>query len=115
MNYNFQYSFSDEVASKYDCDYLNKQLEIYFSGFTDLFNNKYYESHCKFIIREWENAKIKLDGESEFVEFESNNSPISMIYSIVQNGNSVELFVNTIDNRYYTIYFENPFLELIVL
>ena len=58
MNYNFQYSFSDEVASKYDCDYLNKQLEIYFSGFTDLFNNKYYESHCKFIIREWEKYPV---------------------------------------------------------
>ncbi|MEO6302269.1 MAG: hypothetical protein ABIP51_03745 [Bacteroidia bacterium] len=100
-----EYSFADEVASKFCYDMDNKKIEIHFTGYLDLINKKHVENLCVLIIDNWKNAKCKVDGEKKFDKLDKHIGIISMILSLEKQNDELVLYVNTIDNRYLTLIF----------
>lgn len=113
MERNLEYSFDDEIAIKfcYDIDY--KKIKIYFGGYYNTLNNRYVNEPCIWLIENWTEAKSKLSSESTYNDLEKHLGIISLILSVEIKETTLELTVNTIDNRYIDLLFENPYLKLI--
>jgi hypothetical protein len=107
-----KYSFDDEVANKFCYDMDKNKIEIYFGGYYDTLSGQYIDKPCIWIIENWTKAKSKLSSESIYTDLENNLGIISMVLSLEINDTILELTVNTTDNRYVDLMFDNPQLNL---
>jgi hypothetical protein len=108
------YSFDDEPVSKFCYDLDNNKIEIYFKGYFDLREDKYIEKACVWYIEDWKEAKSKIGDDTKFYDLTKSVGIFSLILYMKYNEDDVlEILVNTIDNRYFTIFFKEPKLKLI--
>ena len=108
MDKKLEYSFDDEVANKFCYDMDKNKIEIHFGGYYDALNGQYIDKPCIWIIENWTEAKSKLSSESTYTDLEKNLGIISMVLSLEINDTIFELTVNTTDNRYIDLLFDNP-------
>jgi hypothetical protein len=112
MERKLEYSFDDEVANKFCYDMDNKKIEIHFGGYYDALSNQYVDKPCIWIIENWIDAKSKLSSEISYSDLEQHLGIVSMVLSAEINKTTLKLTVNTIDNRYIDLLFDNPQLKL---
>lgn len=109
---NIEYSFDDEFVTKFCFDMENNKIEIHFRAYYDLVKNERIITPSIWTIENWTKAKSKLSSESIYTELENNLGIISMVLSLEINDTILELTVNTTDNRYVDLMFDNPELNL---
>ncbi len=112
MEKKLEYSFDDEIANKFCYDMDNKKIEIHFGGYYDALSSQYINKPCIWVIENWADAKSKLSSESSYNDLEQHLGIVSMVLSAEINKTSLELTVNTIDNRYIDLLFDSPQLSL---
>ena len=113
MENNLYYSFDDEPVSKFCYDIDNKRVETYFKGYYDLNKDAYTEMPCIWIIENWKDAKSKLGDEQKLYDLNKHIGVFSLILYLKYNDdNDLEMLVNTLDNRYITLFFKEPTLSL---
>lgn len=113
MKNKLNYSFDDEVVSKFCYDMDNKKIEVHFTGYFDLANNKYFDTPCIWVIENWKEAKSKMNSEALYDSLETNMGIFSMILSIETVDKNLKITVNTLDNRYIDLVFIEPNMTLI--
>lgn len=112
MTTKLEYSFDDEYVTKFCFDMENNKIEIHFRAYFDLAKNERIITPTIWIIENWTKAKSKLSSESIYADLENNLGIISMVLSLEINDTCLELTVNTTDNRYVDLIFDNPQLNL---
>lgn len=106
------YSFEDEVASKFSYDIDNKKIEVYFTGYSDE-KERFLDKPCVFTISNWIEAKSKIGDEGRLYPLDTHIGIFSLIlYMKYNDDKELEMLVNTIDNRYITLFFKEPKLSL---
>lgn len=113
MEEKLEYSFDDEPVAKFCYDLSSKQIQIHFKRYYDLVNDKYIETPCIWVLENWEYGKIKLGDEPKLYDISKSIGIFSLIlYMKYNDGKELEMLVNTIDNRYITLFFKDPKLSL---
>jgi len=105
-------SFEDEVANKFCYDIDQKKIDVHFDGYN--FKNESIQESCVLIIESWTTAKAKLNSEKKYIDLENHIGVISMIFDFELAEDKLHLTINTLDNRYLDIYFENPKVKCMV-
>jgi hypothetical protein len=111
MELKLDYSFHDELVSKFYCDLNSKKLELHFEAYSDLLKNEYVESDCIWTIENWTEAKSTVGVNPKLLPIDTT---LGIFYLRLDSGitdnNELEIFVNTIDGRYLNIFFKEPTL-----
>jgi len=110
MNNIFNYSFDDEPVNKFSYDFVNKKLEICFSGYYE--NESLVEKSCAFIIQNWQEAECKVGDEEKLYPLNNQLGIISIILHMQYDGDTLIMLVNTLDNRYIELFFKEVELSL---
>lgn len=113
MENKLRYSFDDEVASKFCYDMENKKIEVYFTGYSDE-KERFLDKPCIFSISNWTEAKSKIGDEEKLFPLDRNIGIFSMILYVKYDYDKLEMLVNTIDDKYITLFFTNPKINLTV-
>ena len=113
MKNKLEYSFDDELVSKFCYDIDNKRIEVYFMAYSDLIKNRYIEKDCIFTIENWKEARSRIGDEEKFYTLNKHIGIFSIILCMELKGSNLEMLVNTIDNRYITLIFTEPKISLI--
>ncbi len=100
------YSFDDEVVTKFSYDSSSNHIEVQFEGYYA--DGNYIESSCSLIIEKWQTAKSKIYGEKRYDSLESHLGIFSMILSLENSLDKLELSINTVDDKYLELLFEQP-------
>ncbi len=106
----FKYSFDDEPVNKFSYDFINKKLEICFSGYYE--NESLIEKPCVFVIQNWQEAKCKVGDEEKYYSLNNQLGIINIILQMKLKKNILIMLVNTLDNRYLELYFKEAELSL---
>lgn len=104
MKKKLDYSFDDEIVSKFCYDMDNKQIDIHFTGYSNEYE-RFLDKPCVLSISKWSDAKIKIEPHNKLHMLDNYIGIFSMILYIKCYDDIFEMLVNTIDNRYITIYF----------
>ena len=108
-----EYSFDDEPVTKFCYDLNNKRIEVYFSGYYDLIKNVPIDASCIWTIENWEHAKCRVGNEQKLYDLNKTMGIFTIIlYMKYNDNNELEMLVNTVDNRYLTLFFKDPKLTL---
>lgn len=108
------YSFDDEPVSKFCYDIDNETLEIHFNGYYNIIRDKYLETPCVWTLHNWDYAKIKIGDDDRRCDLNMHLGIFSLILYMKYNDEmELEMLVNTVDNRYITLFFRNPTLVFI--
>ena len=75
-----------------------RRMEVYFDEY--LTDDARVERSCKIVIQDWAKALSKLSSEERFVDIEENLGAVSSLLVIDKSETSLEMTVNTFDNRY---------------
>lgn len=110
MTNEFKYSFDDEPVRKFSYDLTNKKLEISFSGYYE--GQDLLDKPCIFTIKNWKDSSCKVGDEEKHHPINSQLGIISMILHMKYQNDKLKILVNTLDNRYIELYFEQPQLSL---
>ncbi|WP_158861613.1 hypothetical protein [Lunatibacter salilacus] len=114
MKNKLAYSFDDEPVSKFCCDLDNNKIEIYFKGYFDLIEDKYIEKSCVWSIENWKEAKSRIGDDTKLYDLTKSVGIFSLIlYMKYSEDDVLEMLVNTVDNRYITIFLKEPILKLL--
>lgn len=106
------FSFDDEVVSKFCYDMDNNKIEVYFTGYSDG-KERFLDKPCVFSISNWTEAKSKVGDEERLYPLDRNIGVFSLIiYMGYNDDKELEMIVNTVDDRYITLLFKDPKLEL---
>ena len=109
------YSFDDEVASKFCYDLDGKRLEIHFTGCWDIATGRYHDGPCHLLIHHWTDAHCQEPNVNpRFVRLEERMGIVSLLLHYGWTAEGLEVWVNTIDDRYLLLRFANPSLEVIL-
>ena len=100
----FVYEFADEIVSKFSYDMNAVQIEVQFEGYYE--NGEYNESPCSLFIENWKQAKSKLHGEEQYDSLDIHLGIFSMILSLECSPEKTALSINTLDDRYIELVFE---------
>ncbi len=113
MQRKLEYSFDDEPVSKFCYDLMNKKIEVHFNGHYDLVRGAYLEAPCIWVLENWEYANSILGTEEKVYDMKKHIGIFTIIFYARYNDNEeLEIFVNTIDNKFITIFFREPQLSL---
>jgi hypothetical protein len=113
MENKLEYSFDDEPISMFCYDLDNKKIEVHFKGYYDLIKDVYIEAPCIWVLENWEYAKSRIGDEQTLCDLNKQIGIFSLIlYMKFNNNKELEMLVNTVDNRYFTLFFKNPQLSL---
>lgn|SRR5690554_4959893 len=113
MEKKLEYSFDDEPVSKFCYDLDTQKIEVHFRGHYDLIKDTYLDAPCIWVIENWEYAKCTLGDEQERYDLNKHIGVFSLILYMKYNDNKeLEMLVNTVDNRYLTLFFKDPKLSL---
>ena len=103
------FSFDDEIVNSFCYDMVDKVIQIHFNGYSDLItSNRFLAKECVLTIKNWTNAKGKVGDESKFKPIDDIIGVFSMVLSIDKLNENLEMYVNTLDNRYIFLIFEKP-------
>ncbi|MCQ2192260.1 MAG: hypothetical protein MJZ23_05280 [Paludibacteraceae bacterium] len=112
------YIFEDSLTYRFLYDKKNSILEISINGYFDKVNNKYVESDCTLVIKNWTIAKGCKSEDKHLDDIRyyfGLANIITWISSSKQdNLNILEMELDTFDGRLVYWYFENPTVELIM-
>lgn len=111
MENKLEYSFDDEYVDKFCYDMDNRKIEVHLTGYSDLY--KRIDNPCIWVIENWSEAKSKIGDEEKLYPLDKNIGVFSMILYLKYEGNTLELLVNTIDDRYITLFFTDAEIRLI--
>lgn len=116
MEYKLNYSFDDEPVSKF-CYYLEcKKIEVHFKGYFDLQKDRYMEVPCIWTIENWKEAKCKIGDDTKLYDIDKSIGIFSLILFMKYNENEeLEILINTVDNRYITIYFSQANVNFTII
>jgi hypothetical protein len=115
MESKLEYSFDDEPISKFCYDLDNKRIQVYFKGYHDLIRGLSIDSPCVWVIENWEDAKLTVGDEQKRCDISKHVGIFSIILYLKYSADAeLEMLVNTVDNRYLTLFFKGPKLNLIV-
>jgi hypothetical protein len=113
MEKKLEYSFDDEYVDKSCYDIENKNLEIHFTGYSDLIKNERIDKPCIWTIENWTDAKSTVGDDQKRYDLNKHIGIFSLILYMKYNDDSeLEMLVNTVDNRYITLFFKDPQLKL---
>jgi len=109
MENKLTYSFDDEPIIKF-CYQLNgKKMEVHFNRYYSLNENMYVENRCIWILENWDEAKIMVGDDKKLYDLNKYIGIFSLILYMKFNENEeLEMLVNTLDNRYITLFFKRP-------
>jgi hypothetical protein len=108
------YSFDDEVASKFCYDIKQKHLEIHFTGCWELATQRYHQGPCSLLIHQWRAAHCQEEAVSKrFIPLEQGMGIVSLLLAVTWVDEQLELLVNTLDDRYLLLRFNNPVVEVV--
>jgi hypothetical protein len=110
MALDFKYAFDDEPVAKFCFDLVNKRIDVQFAAYYDA--DDYIERPAVFIIENWKDAKSKIATEEKWHDVNKHMGIFTIIYYMQFKDESMEIFVNTVDNRYITLLFTDPILRL---
>lgn len=110
MNNILKYSFDDEPVINFYYDLINKRLEIGFSGYYE--NQDLIDKPCIFTIKNWKDSSCKVGDEEKRYPINSQLGIINMVLHMKYQNNKLKILVNTLDNRYIELCFEQPQLSL---
>jgi hypothetical protein len=115
MSQTLAYSFEDEIASKFCYDLEHNRLEIHFTGCWEVATQHYHEGPCYLLIHQWHDARCQEEAvSSQFVRLEERMGIVSLLLALNWVDEQLEVFVNTIDNRYLLLRFINPSVEVVL-
>jgi hypothetical protein len=113
MEKKLKYSFDDEPVSRFCYDLDSKRIEIYFKRYYDLIKNMYIEKPCAWVIKNWSDAKSRIGDELKLYDLNKHIGIFSLLlYTKYNNEEELEILINTVDNRYVTMFFKDPELNL---
>ncbi len=112
MENKLEYSFDDEVISKFCFNLDDKKIELHFEAYYDFEKNERVETPCVWIIESWTDAKSKIVGNEKFDKLEKHLGIFRMLLSLERKENNLEITVNTINNTYLEFHFEKPQISL---
>lgn len=113
MEKKLYYSFDDEPVSKFYYEIDKNKIEIYFNGYFDINKDMYIEKPCVWTIENWKEAKCKIGNDLKLYNLNNSISIFNLILYMKLNEEFVlEMLVNTLDNRYLTLFFKEPILHL---
>ena len=113
MEKKLKYSFDDEPVSKFCYDLDTQKIEVHFRGYYDLTKDTYLDDPCIWVIENWEYAKCTLGDEQKRYDLNKHIGVFSLILYMKYNDNKeLEMGINTVDNRYLTLFFKDPKLSL---
>ena len=113
MDKKLEYSFDDEPVSKFCYDLERKKINVHFKGYFDLLKEEYMETPCIWTIENWKEAKCKIGDNIKLDEIDKSIGIFSLIlYMKYNEDQKLEMLVNTVDNRYITMFFKDPTLNL---
>lgn len=113
MENKLDYSFDDEPVRKFCYDLYNKKIEVHFSGYHDLIKSEYKDTPCVWVIENWNYANSIMGDGQNLYSLDKHIGIFSlMLYVKYNDDNELEMLVNTVDNKYLTLFFKNPHLSL---
>lgn len=113
MEKKLEYSFDDEPVSRFCYDLDSKKIEVHFKGYYDLIKDMYIEKPCTWIVENWEYARSRLGDELKLYDLSKHIGIFSLLlYMNYNDDKELEILVNTVDNRYITLFFKDPELSL---
>ena len=113
MEKKLEYSFDDEPVSKFCYDLDNNKIEVHFKGYYDLVKDTYTDAPCIWVLENWEHGKIRIGDESKLCDLNKAIGIFSLIlYMKYNDKKELEMLVNTVDNRYLTLFLKDPKLSL---
>lgn len=110
MEKEFIYSFDDEPVTKFCYSLVNRRIEIHFDAYYEV--DGYIERPGTLIIENWKDAKSKIATEEKWCELDAHMGVFTIILSWEYKGEELEIFVNTVDNRYVSFLFVEPMLSM---
>lgn len=115
MEMKLKYSFADEPVSKFCYDLSTQKIEVHFNGHYNLINDAYVNAPCIWVVESWQYAKCMLGDEQKRYDLNKHIGVFSLILYMNYNDDAeLEMLVNTVDNRYITMFFKEPKLSLII-
>ncbi len=119
MENKLEYSFDDEVVSKFCYDMFEKKIDIYFTGYSDTIKNEcFLDKNCVLTIENWSSAKSKIDNPNDIYDYKDLDVYIgvfSMILHIEKQGEDLYLSVNTINDKYISLLFIKPVVSFKII
>lgn len=113
MENKLEYSFDDEPVSKFCYDLDNKKIEVHFKGYYDLIKDMYIENPCIWVLENWDYAKSRIGDEQKLYDLNKHIGVFGLIlYMKYNDDKELEMLINTVDNRYLTLFFKDPKLNL---
>lgn len=113
MERRLEYSFDDEPVSKFCYELECKKIEVHFKGYFDLLKDKYMETPCIWTLENWKEAKCKIGDNAKLYDIDKSIGIFSLILYMKYNEDErLEMLINTVDNRYLTLFFKDPELSL---
>lgn len=114
MKNNLDYSFDDELITSFYYDLVDKEIKLGFEGYFDIKLNLFVEKKCFFTISNWLDAKSQINN-NKMSTLDKYLGIINMIlYMKYNDTEELEMLINTLDNRYTTLFFLHPQINLIV-
>jgi hypothetical protein len=105
------YAFDDETVSKFCYDLNLKKIELHFEAYFDILKNESVEEPCVWTIENWKEAKSAEGDNPKLYSIEKNISIFYLIiYFKLTESNDLEIFVETINDKYITFIFKEPTL-----
>lgn len=113
MKKKLEYSFDDEPVSKFYYDLDNPKIEVHFKGYYDLATDAYIDNACVWVLENWQYAKCVVGNEAKLYDLNTKMGIFRLILYMKYNDlEELEMLVETVDNRYLTMFFKDPILSL---
>jgi hypothetical protein len=108
--------FNDQVVSKFCYDIDNKKIEVYYSDFWSRDDDgNIVSQNCLLTIENWTSAKSRLGDEPKFYPLDKHIGIFSMIIFTELKKKDLTIIVNTINDTYITLQFDDPQIAFVVL
>ena len=114
MERKLEYSFDDEPVSIFCYELECKKIVVHFKGYFDILKDKYMETPCVWTMENWNEAKCKIGDDAKLYDIDKSIGIFSLILYMKYYEEELEMLVNTLDNRYITLFFKDPKLKLII-
>jgi hypothetical protein len=101
-----QVSVDDEFAVGFSSIY-NKKMVVAFESYFDCENNSYCKAPCQLIVENWSNAEARTHGTTKYQPLEDLLGIVWMVLWIEEHTNILKMVVQTCDERYLELKFEN--------
>ena len=106
----FHYEFADEIVTKFCYNSCLNEIAAQFEGYYE--DESYIEQPITLIIKKWKIAKSRLHGEKQYDSLERHLGIFNMILSLENCSDKLELSINTINEKYIELLFEQAVVRI---